>query len=180
VISKERHIDARFAVFCTGYEFPKFYKPNGLKVVSTWALATRQQPARLWPGRFLIWQSADPYLYMRTTADGRVLAGGEDEDFADEERRDGLIARKIAAIAGKAGKILPKVDFDATHAWTGNFGASDTGMPVIGPMKGLKRCHAVMGFGGNGITFGMLAAELVSRAINGVADSDAEVFAAEK
>lgn len=178
--AQRQHVDARFAVFCTGYEFPKFYKPKDLKVVSTWALATRQQPSRLWPNRYLIWQAADPYLYMRTTADGRVIAGGDDEDFTDEDKRDALTRRKIAAIARKASRILPKVDFDASHAWTGNFGVSETGMPVIGLMKGFKRCYGVMGFGGNGITFGMLAAELVSRAINGVADPDAEIFAGEK
>jgi glycine/D-amino acid oxidase-like deaminating enzyme len=29
----------------------------------------------------LIWNTADPYLYVRTTADNRVLVGGRDEDF---------------------------------------------------------------------------------------------------
>ena len=35
----------------------------------------------------MIWQSADPYLYLRTTTDGRVICGGEDEEFADEKAR---------------------------------------------------------------------------------------------
>lgn len=171
-----RRIESRFAVFCTGYEFPKFFKPRGLKIVSTWALATRPQPRRLWPGRQLIWQAADPYLYLRTTADGRVIAGGEDEEFSDEEKRDQLIASKTAAIARKAKRLLPNIDFDVSYRWTGNFGESSTGMPVIGPMTDFRRTYVVLGFGGNGITFSMLAAELVSRAINGVADPDADVF----
>ena len=29
----------------------------------------------------LIWESARPYMYLRTTEDGRILMGGEDDAF---------------------------------------------------------------------------------------------------
>ena len=61
-------ITAKHAVFCTGYELMKFARPKGYKIISTWALATRPQPDRIWPSKSLIWEAADPYLYMRTTA----------------------------------------------------------------------------------------------------------------
>ena len=34
-----------------------------------------------------------------------------------------------------------------------------TGLPAIGPIPGAARCFAVMGYGGNGITFAALAAQ---------------------
>jgi glycine/D-amino acid oxidase-like deaminating enzyme len=43
-------------------------------------------------------------------------------------------------------------------------------------MKGFTRCYSVLGFGGNGITFSMLAAQLVSRHMQGLTDPDAELF----
>jgi glycine/D-amino acid oxidase-like deaminating enzyme len=44
-------------------------------------------------------------------------------------------------------------------------------------VPGLKNVFAVMGFGGNGITFSQIAAEIVSSAIAGHADADADLFA---
>jgi glycine/D-amino acid oxidase-like deaminating enzyme len=50
-------------------------------------------------------------------------------------------------------------------------------MPTIGEIPGYPRCYAVMGYGGNGITFSMLAAQLVVAAIQGKKDSRAALFA---
>ena len=66
--SDGRVITAKHAVFCTGYEVLKCARPRNYKVVSTWVLGTRRQPDNLWRSKSLIWEAADPYLYMRTTA----------------------------------------------------------------------------------------------------------------
>ena len=66
--------------------------------------------ATLLAGRGLHLGSSDPYLYMRATADGRVICGGEDEEFTDEALRDALIADKTARIAEKLGKLFPQLD----------------------------------------------------------------------
>ena len=172
-----RSIVAKHAVFCTGYELMPFAKPKGYKITSTWVLATKPQPRNIWKGQSLIWEAADPYIYMRTTFDGRIIAGGEDEAFSNAELRDGMIPEKISAIAKGAKKIWPHANFDAQYAWAGSFGDSPTGLPAIGPIKKLPRCYTVLGFGGNGITFSMLASQLVSRHIQGISDPDAELFA---
>jgi glycine/D-amino acid oxidase-like deaminating enzyme len=169
-------IVTKHAVFCTGYELMKFAQPKGYKIISTWAFATQPQPGRIWPSRSLIWEAADPYLYMRSTADGRVIVGGEDEPFSHDGLRDKLIPAKIAAIAQKAKRLFPRIDFKPDYAWAGSFGESPTGLPAIGPIRELPRCYAVLGFGGNGITFSMLAAQLVSRHIQGIVDPDAGIF----
>lgn len=163
-------------VFCTGYELMKFAKPRGYKVISTWVLATKPQKTKLWPSQSLIWEAGDPYLYLRTTQDGRVIVGGEDEEFSDDEKRDALIDQKVAAISRKASKLFPEIDFQPEFSWTGSFGESPNGLPAIGPVKGMSHCFAVLGFGGNGITFSMLAAQLISRQIQGISDPDADLF----
>ena len=170
-------VRAGHVVFATGYELLELVKARGYRIVSTWAMATAPQPDRLWPSRCLIWEAADPYLYLRTTADGRIIVGGEDEPFADEEKRDALIGKKVAAIGRKLGRLLPQVDTEAELAWAGCFGESETGLPAIGPVPGAERCFAVMGYGGNGITFSAIAAQLIQRAILGLGDPDAELFA---
>ena len=114
-------IFAKHVVFCTGYELTKFAQPKGYKVISTYVLATKPQPSKLWKSKSLIWEAADPYLYLRTTKDGRIIVGGEDEPFSDSGKRDFLLPKKIAAIARKATKLMPDVDFSAEFSWAGMF-----------------------------------------------------------
>jgi glycine/D-amino acid oxidase-like deaminating enzyme len=169
-------IEADTLVFCTGYERAKLVPAQDTRVCSTWAIATRPQPKRLWPEECLIWEASDPYLYIRTTADGRVICGGEDEDFSDTDARDALLPRKTAALVAKLCRLLPEIDARADFAWTGSFGLSETSLPSIGAIPGHPRCYAVLGYGGNGITFSMLASRLICAAVAGEKDPDARLF----
>jgi glycine/D-amino acid oxidase-like deaminating enzyme len=170
-------IRAKTLVLATGYELSKLLQPKGYSIISSWAIATRPQPRALWPSRCLIWEAADPYLYIRTTPDGRAVIGGEDAEFEDEARRDALIPAKTRALERKAAKLLPGLDTRAAFAWAGCFGQSETGLPAIGPVPGAPGCYAVMGFGGNGITFSAIAAQMLQRMVQGLPDPDADLFA---
>src|SRR6202034_1798701 len=99
------------------------------------------------------------------TTDGRVICGGEDEDFADTEKRDALTPQKTKRLENKLHRLFPNIDSRAVIAWTGSFGGSPNGMPTIGAIPGYPRCYAVMGYGGNGITFSMLATKLITAAV---------------
>jgi glycine/D-amino acid oxidase-like deaminating enzyme len=90
-------IRAKHVVLATGYELMDGIDAPRHQIISTWAIATAPQKRALWPEHCHIWEASDPYLYMRTTSDGRVVAGGEDEDCTDEDRRDGLIGKKTHA-----------------------------------------------------------------------------------
>jgi glycine/D-amino acid oxidase-like deaminating enzyme len=158
-------LHARDVVLCTGYELAKIVPSQGSRTCSTWAIATRPQPAALWPEKALIWEASDPYLYLRTTPDGRVLCGGEDEGFASAERRDALTPAKMKRLENKLHGMFPDLDCKADLAWAGSFGDSKNGLPAFGAVPGFRGCYAVMGYGGNGITFSMLAAQVITAAI---------------
>jgi glycine/D-amino acid oxidase-like deaminating enzyme len=168
-------IKCRSLVFATGYEMPKAVPAAGHRVFSTWAIATRPQPRSIWPTGCFIWEAAQPYLYLRVAPDGRVICGGEDEEFSDEEKRDALLGTKTATLQRKLKALLPQLDVRAEFAWCGSFGASPTGMPTIGPVPRLPNCYVAMGYGGNGITFSMMAAQLLRGLITGVGDADADL-----
>ena len=172
-----RRIRCRRLVLATGYELPKIIPAKGHKIGSTWALATPPQRRRLWPEECLIWEASDPYLYMRTTDDGRVICGGEDEEFATAEERDALIPRKIATLQRKLGKLFPGLDVTAEFVWASSFGESSTGIPTIGEIPGYPNCWATLGYGGNGITYSRIAAEILRTSFLGGQDEDADLFA---
>lgn len=169
-------ITARYLIYASGYEIPSCVRTNNT-IHSTYVIATRPQPKKLWPQKCLIWEASDPYLYMRTTEDGRVICGGEDEDFEDEEKRDSLLAQKTAKLEKKLSEMFPELDSRAEFAWCGSFGASKTGLPTIGEIPGMKNCFSIMSFGGNGITYSCIAAELLTSHLTGKADPDADLFA---
>jgi glycine/D-amino acid oxidase-like deaminating enzyme len=95
-------------------------------VISTWAIATAPQRRNLWPGQSMIWEASEPYLYLRTTPDGRIICGGEDENFSDETARDRLLSRKAETLSRKLKRLLPEVDADFQYCWTGSFGRTRT------------------------------------------------------
>jgi glycine/D-amino acid oxidase-like deaminating enzyme len=169
-------IRANHVVFATGYEVPKIVPPDGHRIVSTYAIATQPQRRNLWPEEALIWEASEPYLYLRTTTDGRVICGGEDEDFADDEKRDALIDRKAAAIGRKLQHLFPRLDVTPAFRWAGSFGTTETGLPLIGRVPRHPDVWAILGFGGNGITYSRIAADIVGAALRGDADPDADLY----
>jgi glycine/D-amino acid oxidase-like deaminating enzyme len=175
--SQGHEIRARHVVFATGYEIAKGVPSKGHSIESTWAIATRPQRLRLWPTECMIWEASDPYLYLRTTSDGRVICGGEDEPFADAALRDAASPRKFARLEHKLGRLLPNLDVRADFHWAGTFGASSRGTPSIGRLPGKRKLYAVLGCGGNGITFSMLAAQILRGLICGTGDPDERLFA---
>lgn len=170
-------IKAKHVIFATGYELPKAVSLKHHEVNSTWAIATRPQRENLWPGEAFIWESSDPYLYIRTTKDGRVICGGEDEEFSDEAKRDALIPKKTEILSAKLAKLLPGIDAGADYAWTGCFGGTSDDLPSIGPIPGMANCYGVLAFGGNGITFSRIAAEVIRSYLTGKTDPEADLFA---
>lgn len=172
-----RKIRCRYLIFATGYEFPKSVPANGHRIASTWAFATVPQKRKLWPEQCLIWEASDPYLYLRTDSHGRVICGGEDEEFSDEHRRDALLARKVDTLRRKLHKLLPGLDLTVEFAWTACFGESATGLPSIGEIPRMKNCWAMLGYGGNGITYSRIAAEIIRTTLTGGNDPDADLYA---
>lgn len=172
-------VHADDVVFCTGYELPQALHLAGHEIKSTWAIAaTPRTPLPPWLSHTVVWEAADPYLYLRTTPGGRLVAGGEDEDSATRHADPSLLQRKAARIARKVEKLLPGVELQLTHAWAGAFGESSTGLPIIDRLAGYPRCHVVAGFGGNGITYSMIAAEITSARLRGRRDPDADLYRA--
>jgi glycine/D-amino acid oxidase-like deaminating enzyme len=171
-----RQIHARHLVFATGYELPSHVQLRDHKITSTWVIATVPQRRRLWPGQCLIWQAADPYLYLRTTSDGRVICGGEDEDFSDAPTRDALLPRKTRTLQRKLGRLMPALDTTVDYAWTGSFGESRDGLPTIGAIRTMPNCWIALGYGGNGTTYSRIAADIIAGALDGTPDIDADLY----
>jgi len=173
-------LSARRVILTTGYEVIPSLPKDAFKIISSWAIATKPLPASaFWPGRCLIWEAADPYLYLRTTRDRRILAGGEDSGLTDSDRRAAAVPAKAQRLISKVRKLLHKPDLEVDYAWGGAFAESPTSLPIFKPVDGVPGAFAVLGSGGNGITFAMLAASIVQSWLAGRTDRDAHLFRGE-
>lgn len=177
--SRGRKVRVRTVVVATGYA-AAVDLPAGLAALhSTYALVT-QPFARMppWPAdQALLWDTSDPYLYLRATADQRILIGGYDEPFRDPRRRDALLHHKTALLRGRLGKFFPGERVDVAYAWAGTFANTVHGLPIVGPHPTRPQTWLALAYGGNGIVGARIAAEIVCAGIAGRRDRDAELFA---
>jgi glycine/D-amino acid oxidase-like deaminating enzyme len=170
-------IRARHVVFATGYESQQFLKQKTVRLVSSYAIAST--PGMKFPKDYerpVIWETARPYLYVRTTVDSRIVVGGEDVDFVDEKKRDRLLPSKTKTLERKIRKMFPHISWKLAAAWTGTFAESNDGLPYIGPHEDFPGAQFALGYGGNGITFSAIASLIIPDLISGTKNRDAEIF----
>ena len=156
-------IKAQKIIYAIGYESAHLIKEKFVDLKSTFAMVSEiDEKGSEKLNNTLFWNTSDPYLYMRTTSDGRVLIGGGDEDFRDPEKRDAMIDKKEKEILGDLKDLLPNYHFYTDFTWAGTFGETKDGLPYIGEHKDFPNSYFVLGFGGNGITFSVTGMEMAS------------------
>ena len=156
-------IKTKKIIYCIGYESKDLIKEDFVQLKSTFAVVSEREksiPRKL--DKMLFWNTDEPYLYMRTTDDGRLLIGGGDEDFANPQKRDKIIGKKEGEILKNLKKVLPEYQFYSDFTWAGTFGETKDGLPYIGEHEKFKNSYFVLGFGGNGITFSVTGMEMAS------------------
>lgn len=171
-------LDAAHVIVAAGFESLDFLDRRVADIDNTYALVTEPlsdpMRARRQP---LVWEMSRPYLYLRGTSDGRLLLGGADVVFRDAVARDALLERQIARLAkgyrDLFGEELPPID----HAWAGSFASTPDGLPFIGPAPGMPpRLLFALCYGGNGITYSVLAGDMIRARIEGRAHELDAVF----
>jgi glycine/D-amino acid oxidase-like deaminating enzyme len=170
-------VTAKSLVIATGYEAPSLMKRNPVSLHSTFAVAS--QPLREfpgWPEECLLWETARPYFYARTTCDGRVVIGGEDVKFRNATARDALIPRKTQRLEKRFRELFPDIPFETEFAWAGTFGETHDGLAYIGSVEELPDAWFALGYGGNGVTYSVIAANLLRDFLLGRENPDAAIF----
>jgi glycine/D-amino acid oxidase-like deaminating enzyme len=168
-------------VWATGYDAARMLRRQTGNLASTWVFVS--EPLSTfdgWPDRCLIWETARPYLYLRSTDDGRLMAGGEDEPCAECHRSEAWFARKIRRIRTRVTAMFPRIPIDVAFAWAGTFATTDDGLPFIGSVEEWPGVIFALGYGGNGITFSVIAASIVRDLYLGRPNPDADIFSFER
>lgn len=173
-------ITAKHTVIASGYESQHWLQQRVAKNLSSYAyISDPVDPDELrWLADTMLWESSRPYLYMRSTGDGRLLVGGEDDARDIPARRDRMVDRKAATLHRKVSRLFPHLRAPPAFAWAGTFAETSDGLPLFGdhPQYGPRVLFA-LAYGGNGITYSMLGAGLLRAQIEQRAHPLTELFA---
>jgi glycine/D-amino acid oxidase-like deaminating enzyme len=170
-------VRAARVIFATGYQaaFQSCRKLVNLK--STYvAVSEPVTDFTGWPERVLMWETARPYLYLRTTPDNRILIGGEDDNFSNAVARDRRLSLKVETLQKRFAEMFPHIAFKLHSSYAGTFGETFDGLAFIGEDDQYPRGIYTLGFGGNGITFSAVAARLALDMHRGIPNPDARLF----
>jgi glycine/D-amino acid oxidase-like deaminating enzyme len=140
---------AKTLIYATGYEVTDQIGKDIVDLQSTYATISEQviDLDEHWKKKLIAWNTADPYLYFRTTKDKRILVGGRDEPFSNPEKRDALLPFKSKQLVKDFKKQFPDIPFKPEFSWTGTFGATKDGLPFIGAYPKLPHALFSLGFG---------------------------------
>lgn len=99
------------------------------------------------------------YRYWRQLPSGEVLIGGwrdtamEAEKTSEAEPSDEIQEH----LDGRLEAMSP--NSEVTHRWAGIMGFTETGLPLVGPVEGMRNVYLCAGFNGHGMGFAFMCAK---------------------
>jgi glycine/D-amino acid oxidase-like deaminating enzyme len=175
-------ITSDWAVVATGYATPEFKPLAGrFTMMHTYVIATPRIPAairrRMGLGNVMLWDTGRPYHYLRWTPDHRLLFGGLDRPRIPRTTRPGALRQRASQLTDALIDLYPALEgMRPDYLWEGLFATTPDGLPYIGTHRRYPRQLFALGYGGNGMTLGFLAAQTLVRIAQGRARSDDELF----
>jgi glycine/D-amino acid oxidase-like deaminating enzyme len=157
-------VRAKHAVMAAGYASQPWLDADVARNRSSYAFITDPMDADTLGAlvKTMLWETARPYLYMRSTSDHRLLVGGEDDAVDIPARRDAQVGKKARKLLKQVQALFPDLPLKPVFSWAGTFAETKDGLPFFGPHDSTgPRVHFAMAYGGNGITYSMIGAGLL-------------------
>ncbi|HEU4471763.1 MAG TPA: FAD-dependent oxidoreductase [Flavisolibacter sp.] len=168
-------VRAKKLVIACGYESGGYINKKLEDLRCTYAFAS-EPLQQSWVKNCLIWETSDPYIYIRSTPDNRVIVGGKDTAYMPVRRQLAALPRKVAALQQSFQKLFPATELKPDFSWAGAFAATADGLPYIDTHPRDANIYFALGYGGNGIIFSLIAARLIASSIKGARHPDWELF----
>ena len=176
-MKNDLQVKARKLVIASGYESLQYVPKKIADIHSTYALVSEPLHDKyFWHRNSLIWETATPYMYFRVVSENRILIGGRDDPYHHPHMKPSVIVKKTTQLCNAFLKKLPDIPLKADFSWAGAFATTKDGLPYIGSIPERPNTYFALGFGGNGITFSVIAAEILRDMISGKTNNNAKLF----
>lgn len=172
-------ITAEHVIFAVGYE-PEELRSHLIKsdLNRSFAIVTSPQTASfdVWHEQMMIWETARPYLYMRTTPDRRIIIGGLDEEPPQPIESTSARNKRSVALLNRLQQMFPTMNAPIEYEWSATFGESCDGLPFIGRDPVRRNVYYCLGYGGNGTVYSVMARQLLYELIQDQSPPLAEIL----
>jgi Rieske Fe-S protein len=120
----------------------------------------------------LFWDLDDPYHYTRVedARDGSFLVVGGEDHKTGQKRRTRECFQRLD------GYVKERFGCDVALRWSGQIIEPSDGLPFIGRNSGSEHVYVATGFAGNGMTFGTLAAMILTDEVLGLTSAWARTY----
>ncbi len=174
----ENKVKAKKVIVATGYNTKLFTDRNFGTKTTTFNIVTKPvSNFDGWNDRILIRDNCDPYNYLRTTIDNRLIIGGEDIDFIQDIFNEKLANKKYDILENRLKSMFKDIkDIEVEFKYCGAFASTPDNLGFIGPDKKHKNLWYLLGYGANGILFAILGGMMLSDLYNGKEDKDMNLF----
>ena len=167
---------AKNIVYTTGYETVPVGKRIGADINRSYVFVSNPiKNFSDWYEQALIWETKRPYLYIRTTVEGRLIVGGLDEDSPEVPYSEELIMKRAENLLKQTKELFPHYPIEIEFAYAASFGESIDNLPFIGEHPTKKKSFYLLGYGGNGTVYSMLGSHILRDLITGKRNEDAEI-----
>lgn len=110
-----------------------------------------------------------------------MIVGGEDDALDIPLRRDARLSKKAQAICARFQRRFAGIKLPVAFTWAGTFAETADGLPFFGAHDQYgPRVHFAMAYGGNGITYSAIGAEIIRDHLLGSVHPCAALFAFER
>jgi glycine/D-amino acid oxidase-like deaminating enzyme len=177
ITTEHGRLDAAQAVLATnGYTphlgvFRTRLLPLCNYVVATEPLSRAQWDAIGWSGREALADARVLFMYLRPTADGRIVAGGESapyyRDSLPSSANHGPAVEKLKRSLVETFPALAGIRF--TNAWGGTMAFTRDLTPRIGALDGAPNLFFGLGYCGEGVVMSQVAGQILAAFVAGEA-----------
>ena len=171
-------VKGKIVIVATGYNTELFSKRNFGTKTTTFNIATKPiSNFSGWHNRVLIRDNDDPYNYLRTTEDNRLIIGGEDITFVPDIFNEKAAKEKYTILEQRLKAMFKNIkDIEVEYKYCGAFASTKDNLGFLGPDPDNNKLWFCLGYGANGILFAILGGMMLSDLYLGIHNEDLRLF----
>ena len=171
-------VKSKIIIVATGYNTKAFTDRNFGTKTTTYNIATKPLNEIVgWHKNVLIRDNCDPYNYLRTTKDNRIIIGGEDERFEPDIFDESMANKKYNILENRLKSMFKNIkDIEIEYKYCGAFASTKDNIGFLGKDKKNEKLWYGLGYGANGILFATLGGMFLSDLYLGKVHKELELF----
>ncbi|SDW87093.1 FAD-binding oxidoreductase [Paenibacillus sp. PDC88] len=156
-------IRTKYVIMAAGYEQMELTPNANATITSSYVVITKPvADLSSWYKRTLLWETARPYMYMRTTPDDRIIVGGMDQETHRSVSRDAHIESGRDQLMKNLSEMFPEIKTEPDYVLGAFFAGTLDGLPMIGRSDEYPNCYHIMAYGDNGTVYNMTLSRIVT------------------